>query len=241
MVQIKENLSDVKNYGGKRSKVEYIVIHYTGNDGDSDENNGKYFKNNVVKASAHYFVDDDSITRSVPEDHIAYSVGGSKYKNSAQTGGGKYYGICTNANSISIELCDCVKDGKVKATDKTINNALELTLYLMKQYNISVSNVIRHFDVTGKPCPAYWVDDGVWEKEFKSKLTTNNVVSTPEKKNILKVSVSAKNGLNVRKGPSTNFNVTRVLKYGTKIDILEEKNGWGRISTNEWVCMKYTK
>ena len=67
-MKIKEYLANKNNYGGKRStsNIKYIVIHYTGNDGDTDENNSKYFKNNIVKASAHYFVDDDSITQSVP-------------------------------------------------------------------------------------------------------------------------------------------------------------------------------
>ena len=100
---LKKNLANKKNYGSARatSKIKYIVIHYTGNDGDTDENNGKYFHNNIVKASAHYFVDDDSVTQSVPDKYVAYSVGG-KYSTAGNAG--KYYGKCTNANSLSIEL-----------------------------------------------------------------------------------------------------------------------------------------
>ena len=88
--KLKKNLANRKNYGTSRStrNIKYICIHYTGNDGDSDENNGKYFKNNIVKASTHYFVDDDSVTISVPDNYIAYAVGGSKYSNCASTGGG---------------------------------------------------------------------------------------------------------------------------------------------------------
>lgn len=54
----KQLFANPKNYGGKRSlsSIKYIVIHYTVNDGDTDEANAKYFHNNVVKASAHYFV-----------------------------------------------------------------------------------------------------------------------------------------------------------------------------------------
>ena len=161
-----------KNYGRKRSlsSIKYIVIHYTANDGDHDESNAKYFHNNVVKASAHYFVDDDSYTKSVPLKNIAWSVGGKKYPNCGKTGGGKKYGLCTNANSINIELCDTVRDGKAGASAATIQNALTLTRKLMKKYNIDKAHVIRHFDVTGKPCPAYWVDDKKWKKEFWDKL-----------------------------------------------------------------------
>lgn len=75
---LKKNLANKNNYGGRRNTaaIKYIVIHYTGNDGDSDEANANYFRRNIVKASAHYFVDDDSVTQSVPDDYVAWSVGG---------------------------------------------------------------------------------------------------------------------------------------------------------------------
>lgn len=181
---LKKNLANKSNYGSKRktSNIKYIVIHYTGNNGDTDENNGKYFHNNVVKASAHYFVDSDSVTQSVPDDYIAYSVGGSKYNN----GGGKYYKKCTNTNSISIELCDDVKDKKIYPSVKTIENAVELTKKLMKQYGIKADHVIRHYDVTGKSCPAYWCGTSdknkKWKTEFHNKLTAQSKPTTKVKK-----------------------------------------------------------
>lgn len=183
---LKTQIANKANYGKYRetSKIKYIVIHYTSNDGDTDENNGKYFANNIIKASAHYFVDDDSVTQSVPDDYVAWSVGGGKYSNCNKTGGGKYHGICTNTNSISIELCDAHKNGIIYATDKTIANALELTQMLMKKYNVPKENVIRHFDVTGKYCPTYWcgssVRDNKWKTEFWNKLTDIED-NTPEK------------------------------------------------------------
>ena len=176
MVTIKVNLANKANYGNKRStsNIRYIVIHYTGNDGDTDEGNGKYFANNVVKASAHYFVDSDSITQSVPDDYNAWAVGGNKYSSCARTGGGKYYGKCTNSNSLSIEICDDSKNGVVYPSEKTVQNALDLTKHLMKKYNVPASNVIRHFDVTGKTCPAYWCAsadrNAKWLSEFWNKL-----------------------------------------------------------------------
>lgn len=149
MVQIKTQLAHRSNYGGKRTqKIEWIVMHYTANDGDSDESNGRYFQKplNPV-ASAHYFVDDDSITRSVPDDCVAYHCGARTYKHPS----------CRNANSIGVEMCDAKRDGKVMATEKTIQNAAELVYQLCKQYGIPYDHIIRHYDVTGKLCPAYWV------------------------------------------------------------------------------------
>lgn len=168
MVQLKQQIAAKGNYGTKRSvdNIKYIVIHYTGNDGDHDESNGSHFQRNIVKASAHYFVDDDSITQSVPDDYCAYAVGGKKWNNA----GGRLYGTANNSNSISIELCDTVRNGKVYPTQKTINNAIELTQHLMRKYNIPAHRVIRHYDVNGKPCPLYWINDNLWEQEFHSKI-----------------------------------------------------------------------
>ena len=166
MIQIKANLADKRNYGGTRSldSINFIVIHYTANDGDTDENNGSYFHNNYVDASAHYFVDGDSITRSVPDDHIAWHCGANKY----------LHPMCRNSNSIGIELCDERRNGVIYPTPATIAKAVELTEYLMDKFNVPKENVIRHYDVTGKLCPAYWSgnakNDGLWRSEFWDKL-----------------------------------------------------------------------
>lgn len=179
MLNIKTNLANRNNYGVQRplSNIKYIVIHYTSNDGDTDEGNGNYFKNNIVKASAHYFVDSNSVTQAVPDNFTAWAVGGEKYNDCKVTGGGYYYGVCTNSNSISIELCDDIKNGVVYPSEATIENTLELVKMLMDKYNIKKEYVIRHFDVNGKRCPAYWcgADEGnmKWREEFYNKIGKN--------------------------------------------------------------------
>lgn len=164
----KKNIANRANYGNRRStsNIEYLVYHYTSNDGDSDENNGKYFHNNVVKASAHYFVDDDSVTQSVEDNYIAYSVGGK-----CQSAHHPLYKICTNSNSISIEMCDTTKDGTVSISDATMANAIELGKVLMQKYHIPLDRVIRHYDVNGKLCPNCndLLNDNTWNA-FKSRL-----------------------------------------------------------------------
>lgn len=256
--QLKINLANKNNYGSKRSKanIKWIVIHYTGNDGDSDESNGNYFKNNVVKVSAHYFIDDDSITQSVPDEYIAYSVGGSKYPNYKQTGGAKYYGQANNTNTLNIELCDAKKDGKVMATEKTLDNAVTFIKQKMKEYDIDIEHVIRHFDVTGKCCPAYFCyseqNNKKWE-EFKNRLkcvnkiedgkeiVDNKKVADKSKSVEYKVKITV-DTLNIRNGVGTSHSVTNQVGKGEVYTIVEEKNGWGKLKSGAgWINLSYTK
>lgn len=183
---IKTNYADKSNYGSYRatSTIKYIVWHYTANDGDTDESNAKFFKSANRKASAHYFVDDDSITISVPDTYVAWSVGGSRYSDYKTTGGASLYKICTNNNSINIELCDTNKNGKYDVTEATLSNAIELTKSLMSKYNIPINNVVRHFDVTGKKCPVYYVDSTTWnnvKKRISGSATTTKTSTSAVK------------------------------------------------------------
>lgn len=191
---LKKKRANRSNYGGKRStqKIKYIPIHFTSNDGDTDEANGRYFASHVIKASAHFFVDDDSVTESVPADYVAYAVGGKKYTDCKKTGGGKYFGKCTNSNSLSIEICDDIRNGVVYPSEKTIENALALTKELMKKYNVPQSRVIRHFDVTGKKCPGYWCGSKEKDKKWKTEFWDRLVEDVPKKDNKKKSSTKKK-------------------------------------------------
>lgn len=254
LYKLKKCIAHSSNYGGKRSltKIEYIVIHFTANDGDTDENNGKYFKNNIVKASAHYFVDDDSVTQSVPDNYIAYAVGGSKYSDCGTTGGGKYYGKCTNSNSISIEICDDRKNGTIYPSAQTIANAITLTKDLMKKYNIPASRVIRHFDVNGKRCPGYWCGSSAknkkWKTEFHNKLTEAKQTETKKEVKDLepyKVKITSET-LNVRAGAGTSYEVVTQIEKDEVYTIVEEKKNesttWGKLKSGVgWISLSYAK
>ena len=116
-----------------------------------------------------------------------------------------------NANTLNIELCDDHKNCTVKATEATINNALALTRELMKKYNIPAGNVIRHYDVNGKSCPAYWVNDSVWKSEFHNKLTQ---ASHPD-------------GLSNTKDADGNWYYYRNGSIATDVTtVAENVNGW---------------
>lgn len=182
---LKEMLANPGNYGGSRdaSKIRYLIFHYTGNDGDKAANNAKYFQNNIVKASAHYFVDDSFVYLSVPELKVAWAVGGNLYANASKTGGGSMYGIINNTNSLSIEMCDTIQNGVYQASEATLANAVELGKHLMAKYNIPIENVYRHFDVTGKHCPSYLINNQKWA-EFKERLTMDNTPANAHKEGV---------------------------------------------------------
>lgn len=226
-------IANRKNYGSKRSTsvIKYLVYHYTANDGDTDEANAKYFHNNVVKASAHRFVDDDSVTISVPDNYVAYHCGGGLQGNT----GHKFYKICTNTNSIGIEMCDTIRNGKHEVSSKTRANAIALGKEIVKKYGIKKENVIRHFDVTGKNCPAYFVKDEEAWKKFRDEIfeTENKEFKTY----LIKVNTKS---LNVREGAGTNYKVVKTIKRGEKWLIRDEKNGWGKIRIG-WIKLSYTK
>lgn len=162
-----------KNFGGKRSSTKYIIIHYTGNAKDTAENNAKYFFNGDRRAGANFFVDGKGVWASTPEEYTAYGAGVLHNRKYA-----KLWGICTNHNAINIEIaCDA---GNSLPTAEAVTNAIELTKSLMAKYGIPEDHVVRHKDVCGKNCPAYWWDDGKWQSEFKARLDGKAVAPVPQ-------------------------------------------------------------
>lgn len=184
MLPIKQFHARRDNYGAHRntSAIKYLVYHYTGNKTDTAWANCNYFANRCVEASAHYFVDEDNIYQSVPDDYVAWSVGSTGLLDKASpyaSQGHRFWKLCTNTNSISIEMCS---KGGVH-TSKILKNAKELGKMLCNKYNITNDHVIRHFDVNGKLCPITMVVDSKSWEEFKSDIG----VYVPKKKLTLEV------------------------------------------------------
>ena len=148
------------NYSTQRGKIRYIVVHYTSGAKTAEgaaKANCIYFARAKRGASAHYFIDDgDTIWQSVEDHHTAWAVG---------TNGKYWHSECRNHNSISIEVCTAGA-----FTEKEIQNLTWLVQKLMKQYGVTADRVIRHRDVTGKQCPAYYVDDARW-KTLHARIT----------------------------------------------------------------------
>ena len=169
-----------RNCRERSEKIKYIVIHYTGNSGSTAADNVSYFNNGNRSASAHYFVNFDGEIREYcdPAKWYAWHCGGPLESSHHQ-----YYGKCTNANSIGIEICTKQNGSIWEFTAKAVNAAIELTKYLMQKFGVSADNVIRHYDVTGKSCPRVpgWGAVGgsaEWDKFKKSIGSTASATAT---------------------------------------------------------------
>lgn len=154
----------------KKANVKHIPIHNTGNKGkDTAYANANYFKNNRGRfAGAQFIIDlDGTIYQCGRLTDACYSVGGSKYSNCSATGGGEYYGKCTNYNQVSIELAGIVDNEPSKKQIAATKAVIE---YIQK-YCKNAKNIIRHFDVTGKDCPQRFSgkNNKEWD-DFKKKI-----------------------------------------------------------------------
>lgn len=174
-------------------EIKYIVIHYTAgvtSRAGAALNTANYYPT-TSNVSADFTVDDTCAVQYNGDikNRYCWHCGGNRYS----TKGGSLYGKCTNANSIGVEICSANSTGKMQTandpsysfTDAAVNNAVELVKFLMKEYGIPADRVVRHYDVTGKPCPGIvgWnADSGSeaeWEK-FKARLSEASAV--PAKK-----------------------------------------------------------
>ena len=143
-------------------QVKYIAIHYTA--GSTSRKGTALSTRNVFlsrSASADFVVDDGLIVQINPDirNYYCWAVGDKK---NAYSGGGRLYGVARNRNTVSIEICSCLRPGTTASvpnhsgwyfTDSALENARRLVRYLMRVYGINKENVIRHYDVSGKPCP----------------------------------------------------------------------------------------
>lgn len=151
---------------GRSTAITYLVIHYVGAKGSALSNVQYYGSAPNVLASAHYFVghaaENAAVYASVAEENTAWHVGAKKYVHPE----------CRNANSIGIELC-CHQDaaGNWYFDPETIVSGIALAREIIARRGIPLSHVLRHYDVTGKICPAPFVKDHAAWETFKKCLT----------------------------------------------------------------------
>ena len=159
-MEIEERLLTINPYsrtGEKQNRIENIVVHWVGNAGSSAIANRNYFENlkdsHKTYASSHYIIGLNGETiKCIPEDEVAFHSGG----------------YSMNRKSIGIE--DCHPDWDGKFNEATYNSLVELCADICNRYGLTVDNIIRHYDVTGKECPRYYVrNEQEWIK-FKNDV-----------------------------------------------------------------------
>ena len=143
--------------GTALEKVNGIVIHYTANPGATAIANRKYFENlkdtHTTKASSHFVVGlEGEIVQCIPTAEIAYASNDR------------------NSDTISIECCYKNEDGSFEQA--TYDSVIKLTAWLCAKFGLTSEDVIRHYDVTGKLCPLYYVEhEDAWA-QFKKDVDT---------------------------------------------------------------------
>lgn len=143
------DLNDYSRPGTESDKITGIVIHYTANPGSTAKQNRDYFNGlkdtHTTKASSHFIVGlEGEIVQCVPTWEIAYA---SNHRNK---------------DTVSIECCHNDESGVF--TKETYQSMVQLTAWLCQKFGLNENDVIRHYDVTGKICPKYFVEnEEAWE------------------------------------------------------------------------------
>ena len=174
----------ITRYTGR--PLQYIAIHYTAG-GSSKGGNAMSVRNTFIKrcsqkgkgGSADFAVDDSTIVQFNPDirNYYCWAVG--------DVGPGRLFGKAKNRNTISIEICSNRANGTSNEkpnhsgwsyTGASLDNARKLVRYLMAKYNIPKSNVIRHYDVSGKYCPGIlgWNDGIIYTTSGEKTKEKNN-------------------------------------------------------------------
>ena len=135
--------------------IDGVVVHYVGNPGTSAAANRSFFANLALThetyASAHFIVGlEGEVLQCVPLAEIAYC--------SSQA----------NDHTVSIEVCHADEAGEFSA--ETMASLLRLTAWLCEEFDLAPADVIRHYDVTGKICPKYYVEQPEAWEDFRSAL-----------------------------------------------------------------------
>lgn len=145
-------LLDINKYsrpGIESDSITGIVIHYTANPGSTAQQNRNYFNglkdSHETSVSSHFVVGlEGEIIQCVPTWEIAYASNER------------------NHDTVSIECCHPDETGKFN--DETYKSVVQLTAFLCEKYGLTQENVIRHYDVTGKICPKYFVEhEDAWQ------------------------------------------------------------------------------
>lgn len=126
--------------GKQLTDIKNIVIHYVGNPGSTAKNNRDFFDKASTQVSSHFLVGlDGEIIQCVPLSE----------KSAASND--------RNKDTISIEVCHLDETGEFN--EETYQSVIKLTVWLCKELGLDEKDIIRHYDITGKICPKYYVEN----------------------------------------------------------------------------------
>jgi N-acetylmuramoyl-L-alanine amidase CwlA len=151
------SVNDYSRPGTALSAINNIVIHYVANPGSSAQSNRNYFEglaeSHETKASAHMVVGlEGEIIQCIPLNEVAYASNDRNY------------------DTISIEVCHPDESGKF--SDTTYESLVHLCAWLCLRYDLQAEDLIRHYDVTGKDCPKYYVENETAWQQLKDDVAT---------------------------------------------------------------------
>ena len=227
------NINPYSRPGIKRQATKKLVIHWVGNAGSSAMANRNYFdslKDKKIYASSQFIIGlNGEIIACMPEDEVAYHAGN--------------YNM--NLNSIGIE--NCHPDWGGKFNNQTYNSLIELLVYLCQKYNLNQNDIIRHYDVTGKVCPKYYVEHQDAFEQLKadvaSKLGNKYIPQPIPQPNITNnnydVYKVCYNGTNIRKGANLKSAVAYQKNSGEEIHVVGSENGFYKLSDGNYIRMGY--
>jgi N-acetylmuramoyl-L-alanine amidase len=148
--------------GKKLSAVKGIVLHYTASPKASAKNERDYFNGTCITdkryASAHLFVDRVEARLAVPLNEVAYHAHDNSRCYPKELDGN------ANLTTIGVEMC-IEADGTIHPD--TLTRTVQVVSELCKQFNLTEKNLYRHYDITGKNCPAMWVSKPADFEAFK--------------------------------------------------------------------------
>lgn len=138
-----------------------VILHWTGNAGADDEDHANFFDGadggGERYASAHLFVDRDSVRLIVPLNEVAYHANEKPSKVAKFLASTGYYkGGNANLKTIGVEMC-VEKDGTIH--QETIDRTILVVAELCRMFDLTEEDVYRHYDITGKNCPKPFVED----------------------------------------------------------------------------------
>lgn len=178
-------LNNYARSGKKLQGVRKLVLHYTANNGGTAINHFNYFNNLTGRyASAHFFVDKVQALCIIPLTEVAYHCNDVQKRNADGTPWRGVKELLPNGNllSIGVEMC-LEKDGSFHPD--TIKRTEEVFVELCRRFKLNpLTDIVRHFDITRKNCPAPWVSNGQKFIDFKNRVNAKlkgNSTSTPSK------------------------------------------------------------